>query len=139
MKQQLAKYKEFTYKLNVSSGYFEKQPSQLTLQKLPFELKREPSQSGYLKNRGAKEILQSRQIKNRRPFHTGLLPTGINGVYQGDMMERVKGEIKKSLIIFEFVDDATINVYFFNWLFLDKPDYRIEWCNQFIRNRRGRN
>lgn len=133
MKQQLAKYKEFIYKLNVETGYFEKQPSKFTHQKLPFELKREPSQCNYLKNRGAKEILQSRQIENKRPFHTGLLPTGSNGVFQGDLMERVRGQKVKSLIIFHFVDDATINVYFFNRLYFDKPQYRLEWCNQFIK------
>lgn len=131
MKQQLGQYKVFRYKLNVSSGYFEKQPSEFTFQKLPFELKREPAQCNYLKSQGANEILQSRQKGGKRAFHSGLIPIS-SGAYQGDHFELIKGKKQKSLIIFIFEDLETLTAYFFNRYYIDKRETRLSRCKQFV-------
>lgn len=131
MKQQLGECKELTYILNCQSGYYEKQPTTFSFQKIPFELKRELSQCDYLKNQGANEILQGRQVNKKRTFHTGLIPIGIKGFYQGDHVEFIKGQKKKSLIIFWFQSDSIINVYFFNRYYIDKRETRLSRCYEF--------
>jgi hypothetical protein len=137
MKQQLGQFKEFFYIQNAESGYYEKQPTQVPFQKLPFELKMELSQEPYLKNLGAESLLRSRTANGKKKFHTGLIPLPENDCFEGDFVEFVKGKKTKSLIIFWFVTPAEIRVFFFNRYYIDKKETRELRCNQFIRLIKG--
>jgi len=107
--------KTIEYILNTSSGYYEKQPNRIVFNKLPNELKVEQTREKKIRQNGANEVIHGRIRGGKYLFFTGLIPTGINNLFRGDHVEFIRGEKKKSLVLFEFLDnDRLLKVYFFN-------------------------
>jgi hypothetical protein len=125
-------YKTIEFKNNPLTGRFEKQPSKFSFQKLPFDLKIEPTQEERIKKQGANVIITGRYKEKQRTFFTGLVPKDAN-TFEGDHMEFYKGLKKKSLIIFVFAPDhSTMTVYFFNHYYKENRNERLKFCQQFI-------
>lgn len=96
------KCKFFTYLANVETGYFEKQPEIHAYQRLPFRLKRSPTQLTHIKV-NAKELLHSdKQLKSGKyTFITGIQPIqGFKDWFSGNDYETVKRQKILSQILF---------------------------------------
>ncbi len=126
-------YKEVRYKLN-PEGYYQKQPERILFAKLPFELKVEPSQKGFLKQQGANEIITGRFKNKKREFFTGLIPIETN-FFIGNDWEFIQGQRKISLVVFQFSeDDLCLTVYYFNRYYIDQREARIKFVSAFIQH-----
>ena len=128
----LTKYHTIEYINNPLTGFYEKQPSLISFNKLPFELKIEPTQKDFLKKQGADRIITGRILNGQREFFTGLIP--INKLsFNGNDFEFVKGVKKLSLIIFVFSPDyKKLSVYYFNHFYKQSPTERIKFCVSFL-------
>ena len=128
-------YKGLRYLMNPESGRYEKQPTKIAFQKLPFELKVEPTQDPRIKAQGAEMVITGRFKNNKREFFSGLRPTAKPGWFYGNDYEFVKGQKINSLVIFSFSDDdAQLTVYYFNRFYKQSASDRETFVNLFIRN-----
>jgi hypothetical protein len=127
-------YKIVNYKLNPESGRFEKQPLKIDFPRLPFELKIEATREERFISRGAKEMITSRIKNGKYQFFTGLIPIAENFFY-GDDFKKSKGEMKKSLCVFELSNDfKSLTVYYFNNYYIQNPKSRMNFILAFIQN-----
>ncbi len=127
-------YKELKYKLNSESGRYEKQPEKTPFQKLPFELKVEPTQKDYIIQQGAKEIITGRFKNKKREFFTGLIPIQ-STFFLGNDYEFINGQKKNSLIVFEFSDNNEfLTLNYFNRFYKDYPEERLKFVLLFIHH-----
>jgi hypothetical protein len=128
----LPDYKTIEYLNNPLTGRYEKIPSLISFNKLPFDLKVEPTQMDFLKRQGADRIITGRILKGQREFFTGLIP--INQFsFNGNDFDFVKGVKKLSLIIFVFSPDyKKLSVYYFNHFYKQSPTQRIKFCVSFL-------
>jgi hypothetical protein len=128
----LPDYKTIEYKNNLLTGRFEKQPSMYSFNKLPFDLKIEPTQEERIKKQGAESIITGRFEKGQRTFFTGLVPIEKN-IFEGNHFEIYKGQKKLSLIIFKLSDDySNLIVYFFNHYYKENRIQRTQFCQSFL-------
>ncbi len=128
-------YKGIRYILNQVSGRYEKQPTKIAFQKLPFDLKVEPTQDPRIKAQGAEMVITGRFKNKKREFFSGLRPAGKPGWFYGNDYEFVKGQKINSLVIFSFSDDdAQLTVYYFNRFYKQSASDRETFVNLFIRN-----
>jgi hypothetical protein len=131
------KFHLIEYQNNPQTGRFEKQPSLIAFNKMPFDLKIEPTQEQKIINQGARTIISGRIKEGKREFFTGLIP--INKTeFIGNYYESIKGVKKLSLIIFEFTpDNSKLSVYFFNHYYIDNRDERLKFCLNFLTTKKG--
>jgi hypothetical protein len=128
-------YKGLRYLMNPESGRYEKQPTKIAFQKLPFDLKVEPTQDPRIKAQGAEMVITGRFKNKKREFFSGLRPAGKPGWFYGNDYEFVKGQKINSLVIFSFSDDdAQLTVYYFNRFYKQSASDRETFVNLFIRN-----
>lgn len=128
-------YKEVNYQLNSETGYYQKEPQRIAFNKMPFELKVEPTQEEKIKLQGATEIIHGRKVKNKYLFFTGLISINSDGWFFGNDYEFITGQKKTSLVIFHFSEDnARLTVYYFNWYYIDNRTARIKFVSQFINS-----
>lgn len=130
------KYKTITYILNNDNGYYIKQPTLVTFNKLPSELKVEETQKDFLRKQGANYIIRGRIKNGQYTFFTGLIPLpNLKNTYFGNNYENVNGNKKYSLIAFKVSEDNTsIQVYYFNHFYKENRSERIEFLLNFINS-----
>ncbi|MCF6366399.1 MAG: hypothetical protein L3J35_09380 [Bacteroidales bacterium] len=128
--QKQPEHKELKYKFNSDTRYYEQTNAPLSFNKMPFDLKVEPTQR--------KDIIKSKhvilgRIKNGKyKFFTGLIPTGYKNQYFGDHYEYVKRKKKNSFIIFQFSENKReLTIYFFNHFTL-YPKKRLKFITDFM-------
>lgn len=128
------KYNSIVYHNNPLTGRYEKQPSMIAFNKLPFDLKVQMSQKQWLKEQGADQIITGPIQNGKREFFTGLLSIE-NHCYMGNNYEYVKGVKKLSLIVFIFSHDhKKLNVHYFSRFYIENPNERLKFCLYFINN-----
>jgi len=126
-------FKELVYINNPRTGYFEKQPQRIAFNKMPFELKVEPTQQKNIIANGATELIRSRQLNKKYLFFTGMIKTPCANWYFGNDYEYLKGLKKLSLVIFFFAaDNTTLKVFYFNHFHKDSAQQRAKFVNDFI-------
>ncbi len=131
------KYHTIEYKNNPLTGRFEKLPNIIAFNKLPYDLKVEPTQKEFLIQQGANTIITGRINKGQREFFSGLIPLN-NYSFYGNDYEFIKGVKKLSLIIFVFSSDsAKLTIYFFNQFYKDNRAERINFCLSFLATKKG--
>jgi hypothetical protein len=131
------KYHTIEYQNNPQTGRFEKLPSLIAFNKMPFDLKIENTQEQKIINQGAKTIISGRIKEGKREFFTGLIPIN-NNEFIGNHYESIKGVKKLSLIIFEFTpDNSKLSVYFFNHYYIDNRSERLSFCTKFLTTKKG--
>ena len=109
----IPEYKNFFFKLNPDTGYFQIIREGMRFEKVPDELKLEMTQR---KDMIRSDFIIRGRIKNGRYlFFTGLLKTNFDNWYFGDYFEIRKGIKKNSFILFHFSKDQTgFEMFFFN-------------------------
>jgi len=131
------KYHTIEYKNNPLTGRFEKQPNIIAFNKLPFDLKVEPTQEAKIIQQGANTIITGRINKGQREFFTGLIPLNSYS-YFGNHCEFIKGVKKLSLLIFVFSSDSSkLTIYYFNQFYKDNRAERINFCQTFLATKKG--
>jgi len=131
----LPDYKVLQYTMNPATGRYEKVPTKIAINKLPFELKVESTQDPKIQAQRAEEVITGRFVNKKREFLTGLRRTMLPGWYYGNDYEFVKGQKVNSLVIFSFSDDdAALTIYYFNRFYKLSADERESFVNAFIRN-----
>lgn len=127
-------YKEVKYQLNRESGYFEKEPLKIDFPRLPFDLKLEDTREQRFVQQGANEVITGRIKNGQRQFFTGLIPMA-ESFYYGDDYKKSKGEMKKSLCVFELSTDfKTLVVYYFNNYYIQNREARVNFIQAFIQS-----
>jgi hypothetical protein len=127
-------YKVVKYQLNRDNGYFEKQPLKVDFSRLPFDLKIEETREQRLISQGAKEMITGRIKNGQRQFFTGLIPMAENFFY-GDDFKKSKGEMKKSLCVFQLSTDfKTLVVFYFNNYYIQNREGRVKFVLSFIQS-----
>lgn len=127
-------YKVVNYQLNRESGYFEKEPSKINFSRLPFDLKIEETREQRFVQQGANEVIIGRIKNGQRQFFTGLIPMA-ESFYYGDDYKRSKGEMKKSLCVFQLSTDyKTLVVYYFNNYYIQNREARVIFILSFIQS-----
>jgi hypothetical protein len=132
-------YKTISYTLNNETGRYQKDPERIAFNKLPFELKVEPTQDPKIKANGANEIITGRIQNGKRLFFTGLIPINNSAVYYlgNDYQKTAKGKTN-SLVVFEFSPDNTrLLVYYFNNYYVHNREERIKLVSKFIKHKEG--
>ena len=115
-------HKEIKYRFNPETGRYQKMPSKIAFQKLPFELKIEVTQDVKIQSQGAEFVLTGRFVNNKREFFTGLRNTNSLLCYSGNDYELVKGKKVLSLIIAKLSqDDEFLTIYYFNRFYPHVP------------------
>lgn len=126
--------KVIVYRNNPESGRFEKQPSKIAFNKMPFELKVEKTQELKIISQGAKEIITGRIKDGKRTFFSGLIPIAPLW-FMGNDYEFVRGVKKLSLVLFKFSEDnSTLVAYYFNHFYKENRDERLKLCLQYIQS-----
>ncbi len=127
-------YKTSIYKLNNETCKYEKQPTFVPFEKLPFELKIETTREPNIKRNGATEIITGRIKGGKRLFFTGLIPVGRwENWFLGNDYQFTNGKKKNSLVIFNTRDNnRELVVYYFNSFYKDNPAERIRFVSDFI-------
>jgi hypothetical protein len=128
-------YKVLRYTMNPATGRYEKQPTRIAFNKLPYELKVEQTQDPRIKAQGAEQVITGRFVNKKREFFTGMRQTMLPGWYYGNDFEFVKDQKVNSLVIVAFTDDdARLTIYYFNRYYKQSADERESFVNAFIRN-----
>lgn len=128
-------FKEAKYKMNPATGYFEKQPEKIMFNKLPYELKVEPTMEEKIRSQGAKEIIRGRVKNGKYQFFTGLIPVNGNESFEGNHYEFINGKKILSLAVFKFTNDSTeLTVYFFNHWYKQNREERVRFVQNFLTN-----
>ena len=127
-------YKELNYKLNSETGYFEKQPQRIAFNKLPFELKVEPTQEEKIRMQGANEIIHGRIVNGKYSFFTGIIDYQ-DGWFEGNDYEFSNGQKRNSLVLFNFSpDNYELTAFYFNRFYIEKRVTRTKFVSDFIGN-----
>jgi len=93
---------------------------------IPEKLKIEPTQRKDIKQK-ARFLLRSKGNE----FYTGLLPTDYPGYFAGDHKEKVRGQEKKSFVLFHLSpEQLTLTIYYFRGWY---PVNREHFLNQLFR------
>lgn len=130
-------FKVVAYRMNAETGRYQKQPAKMTFQKLPYELKIEPTQEPRLRAQGAATIITGRFVNKKREFFSGLRPTGQPDWYAGDDFEYVKGNKVNSLVLFKFAaNDELLTIFYFNRYYKQSPTDREAFINHFINGQK---
>lgn len=129
-------YKTIEYVLNNETGRFEKQPTLVPFEKLPFELKIETTWEQRIRNNGATEIITGRIKGGKRQFFTGLIPAPtFQNWFFGNDYRFTNGVKKNSLVIFHFLNDnRNLRVYYFNSFYKDSREERVKFVCAFIKS-----
>lgn len=126
----LPEAKVFIYRLNIVTGYYEKQTGEPGFQKLPFELKveetRKPEQIH------SKIICRGRIKDGRYTFFTGLIPISGGGMFFGDHFELINNIKRNSFILFAFTQgNELLTIHFFNQ-FKVYPGKRAKFISTYL-------
>ncbi len=126
-------YKVLRYLLNNESGRYEKQPTRIPFNKLPFELKIEPTQDPKIQAQGAEMVITGRFVKKKREFFSGLRKTIRPNWFYGNDYEFVQGRKLNSLVVFAFSgNNAELMVYYFNRYYIQSAIEREAFIKSFI-------
>ncbi|MFN3445996.1 MAG: hypothetical protein ACK44D_09660 [Bacteroidia bacterium] len=130
-------YKTISYTLNPETGKYQKDPERMPFNKLPYELKVEPTQEPKIKANGANEIITGRIKNGKRLFFTGLVPVYNSAVWYlgNDYQFTTKGKTN-SLVVFQFsIDNARLIIYYFNHYYIHNRNERIGFVGMFIKHK----
>ena len=126
-------YKLLKYRFNPETGRYQKMPSKIAFQKMPFDLKIEVTRDNRIVQQGAATIITGRFVNNKREFFSGLRPAKKSNWYHGNDYEQVKGKKVNSLIVFELSNcEEFLNVYYFNRFYKHSPQERESFIMSFI-------
>lgn len=121
------------YRLNGETGRYQKEPSKIAFNKIPFELKVEKTIDAKIIQQGADHIITGRIVNHQRTFFSGLRRTQYRNWYHGNDYEFKNGHKVNSLVIFEFTgNDEYLNVYYFNHWYKNSSRERAEFVHSFI-------
>ena len=67
-------YKLLKYRFNPETGRYQKMPSKIAFQKMPFDLKIEVTRDNRIVQQGAGTIITGRFVNHKREFFSGLRP-----------------------------------------------------------------
>jgi hypothetical protein len=111
--RQAPDYKTLIFQLNPENGYYERIESPPGFEKVPFELKIEPTHNT---QQIKSDILIRSRVKNGKyQFFTGLLKTNFDSWFFGDHFQIVEGKKKNSFILFHFSSgNMRFSLYYFN-------------------------
>ncbi len=124
------------YRLNGETGRYQKEPSKIAFNKIPFELKVEKTIDAKIIQQGADHIITGRIVNHQRTFFSGLRRTQYRNWYHGNDYEFKNGHKVNSLVIFEFTgNDEYLNVYYFNHWYKHSSRERAEFVHSFIGQR----
>jgi len=133
----LPQYKPVLYEFNPKTGYYNKSIKQLhptPVMRLPFELRRTPTQAENIKC-NARELLVSREKtkSGSYKFVTGIQETDFKNWYLGNDYEFVKGKKVLSIVIFHFMwDNSYLTVYYFSRYDKENTALRLRFANMAI-------
>ena len=133
----LPHYKTVVYDFNAATGYYtksNKQPEKTAIMRLPYELRRTPTQSEKIKC-NANELLVSREKskKENYKFITGIQTTLFKNWYLGNDFQMLLGQKVISIILFHFKDDnSRLELYYFSKYDKGSTDLRLRFANQSI-------
>lgn len=94
------------YQLKPDSNYYELQAQPPGFNRLPKELQVQDSHSKPMIERGAKQVIQGRQVNGKKTFFSGMRETPIQRSYFGD--DGYTRPQKKSFCLFQFNSDSSI-------------------------------
>lgn len=124
-----------SFRNNPATGYYEKLPSMLSIQKVPFLLKVERTQVKKIRENGADHVLVSKKVKGRYSFFTGLIPAGYPNWYFGNISEMKNGQKIISLIIVHFKENSSLmDLYLFNGFYISGRESRRNKVDGFIQS-----
>lgn len=131
-------YKTVRFALNVTTNYYEKQPTLVPFTKLPNELKVEETHNLKIRQNGANQVIRGRIKDKKYLFFTGLIPSAVHeNWYFGNHYEFKKEVRTLSLILFGFSSDfKEMKAYYFNGINV-YPSKREEYLTELIRDIRG--
>ncbi len=124
------------YTLNPETGKYQKEPERIPFNKLPYELKIEPTQDPKIKANGANEIITGRIRNGKREFFTGMVPlfNSTQNYLGNDYQLTAKGK-KNSLVVFQFSTDNTrLKIYYFNHYYIHNRNERLKFVSTFLNN-----
>jgi len=128
-------YHTVQYSMNPETGYYQKEPQKITFNKLPFELRIEPTQEEKIRSQGANEIIHGRIKNGKYQFFTGLIPVEVAGCYMGNDYEFSHGNKINSLVLFDFSsDNSRLSVYYFTRFYKYDRTQRINFSIQFLNS-----
>lgn len=132
-------YRAIEYRLNIESGWYERQPQKLAFAKLPEKLKVERTIDPRIINNGAREIVTGGFRAKRRTFFTGVIPLRSEGWFQGNDYEQRGAKKVNSLVLFRFCEsDSRLIVYYFTGYYIHSSEQRLQFSNHFsFANSRG--
>jgi hypothetical protein len=121
------------YRLNFKTGRYEKLPTRISFNKLPFELKVEKTIDEKIIQQGADHIITGRIVNHKRTFFSGLRHTKYRNWYHGNDYGFSKGKKYNSLVIFQFAaNDEQLNIFYFNQWYKNSSRERLDFVNYFI-------
>lgn len=132
-------YRAIEYRLNIESGWYERQPQKLAFAKLPEKLKVERTIDPRIVNNGAREIITGGFRAKRRTFFTGVISLRSEGWFQGNDYEQRGAKKVNSLVLFRFCEsDSRLIVYYFTGYYIHSSEQRLQFSNHFsFANSRG--
>lgn len=131
----LPKYSKVIYAFSPETKYYiqkEIERQETPIKRLPIEMRLAPAGAENVKVNAAK-VLLSKECKNGKyAFITGIQSTWFQDWFVGNDYEFYKGKKVLSLLLFRFVDDDTLIVYYFHQF--DKPNsyFRLQFANGAI-------
>lgn len=125
-------FRMIEYRLNIESGWYERQPQKIAFSKLPEKLKVERTQDPRIAANGANEIITGGFRAKRRTFFTGIISLRVGGWYQGNDYELRGSRKTNSLVLFRFIEnDAKMIVFYFTGYYIHSSDQRGQFSNHF--------
>lgn len=128
------KFQLCQYAINISTGWYDKQPQRIAFGKLPERLKVEKTQDPRILSNGANEIITGGFRQKKRTFFSGLVQLDAPGWYAGNDYEVRNGKKSISLVLFQFTgNDQFLSVYYFTGWYKENRAERAQFSNQFAR------
>lgn len=128
------KFQLCQYAINISTGWYDKQPQRIAFGKLPERLKVEKTQDQRILSNGAQEIITGPVRQKKRTFFSGLVQLDAAEWYVGNDYEFRNGKKTNSLVLFQFKGhDQFLSIYYFTGWYIENRAERAKFCNEFAR------
>jgi hypothetical protein len=131
----IPKYSKVTYQLNPETKYFlqtEIEAQETPINRLPLEMRLAPAGAANVKINASKVLLSKEHNKGKYTFITGLQDTVYNNWYLGNDYEYYRGEKVLSIILFHFINETVIEVYYFHRYDKKNTFHRLQFVNSII-------
>jgi hypothetical protein len=123
-------YQKHIYKVNEVSRYYEKILAPVGFIKLPFDLRLETPHRPDYKSK-TKFILSGRIVNGKKTIFSGLIPTGVEGLFYADHFHPSE-RVKNSFMLLRFnATSSEIEIFYFNH-FTVFPKTRESFIQQFL-------